>query len=74
MKILEKISTIPKSVTGNNELVVIPKEKYDEFLLCQTLVQKRMAEEIDTDEAIKTYKKEKKEKKLKRLNSLTELS
>ena len=74
MKTLEKISTIPKSVTGNNELVIISKEKYDEFLLCQTLVQKRRAEEIDTDESVKTYKKEKKEKKLRRLNSLIELS
>lgn len=73
MKTLEKISTIPKSVTGDNELVIIPRKKYNEFLLYQRLVQKRSAEETDTDEAIKAYKEEKKEKKLKQLNSLAEL-
>ncbi|MBI4692346.1 MAG: hypothetical protein HY773_02850 [Candidatus Terrybacteria bacterium] len=64
---------IPKSVASKDDLVVIPKVIYNEFLQWKKFTEKRLAEEKDIDEAIRIYKQEKKTGKLKLLKSLTDL-
>ena len=65
--------TIPRSIARNDDLVVIPKKKYEEFLNLRKFAEKRLAEEKEIDEAISIYKKEKKAGKLKVLKSLADL-
>lgn len=65
-----KIIVIPKDLIKKGELVIIPREDYEEFL---RLYQQRKWEEKDTDEAVSVFKKEKKEKKLIKIKSLADL-
>lgn len=67
---MEKVITIPKEMTKEGDLVLIPQKKYEEFLR----LQKKIAWEVkDTDEAIRIFEKEKKEKKLVKIKSLADL-
>ncbi|KKS38940.1 MAG: hypothetical protein UV01_C0001G0016 [Parcubacteria group bacterium GW2011_GWA2_42_14] len=65
--------TIPKELIKEKELIIIPRKKYEEFMNLQKMVKKWFVEEVDTDKAIKIYKKEKRQGKLKTINSLAEL-
>jgi len=67
------IITIPKKLTGGTELVVIPREKYKEFLDLEKTIKKRLSEETDTDLAISIYQREKIKGKLRTIKSLTDL-
>lgn len=62
--------TIPKKVTKGEELLVVPRKKFEEFLRWQ---KKKEWEEKDTDEAIRIFKKERREGKLQRVKSLADL-
>ena len=62
--------TIPKEMTRGEELLIVPRKKFEEFLRWQ---KKREWEEKDTDEAIKAFEKAKKEGKLLKIKSLSEL-
>lgn len=73
MSIQPQTFIIPKSVASKDDLVVIPKAIYNEFLRWKKFAEKRMAEEKDVDEAIRVYKQEKKAGKLKLLKSLADL-
>ncbi len=64
--------TIPKKLI-KEELVLIPRKKYEEFLNLEKMIEKRLVEEADTDLAIKIYKKEKKYGTLKTVKSLADL-
>ncbi|NOY35523.1 MAG: hypothetical protein GXP44_01210 [bacterium] len=65
--------TIPKKLTKGEDLMIVPKKNYQEFLRWQKFVGKRMAEEKDTDEAIRVYKREKRAGKLKTAVSFKEI-
>mgnify|MGYP001612245969 CR=1 FL=1 len=65
--------TIPKNLIKNDDLVIIPRKKYEEFLGLEKSIERRLAEESDTDLAIKIYKKEKRQGKLKIVSSLANL-
>ena len=65
--------TIPKKISKNDDLVIIPRKKYEEFLGLEKSIERRLAEESDTDLAIKIYKKEKRQGKLKIVSSLANL-
>jgi len=66
--------TIPsKTLAKEKELVLIPRRVYEEFLRLRRITNKRMAEELDTDAAIKSYRKEKNQKKLRVIKSLANL-
>lgn len=67
---MKKVVTIPKEITKEGELVLIPRKVYEEFL---RLRRQREWEEKDTDEAIRVFKEEKKKKKLMKIESLTDL-
>lgn len=67
------VITIPKELTKEKELVIIPRRKYAEFLTLEKMVKKRIIEELDTDLAIQIYKKEKRGGKLKTIKSLAAL-
>ena len=73
METLEKRVKIRQNIVGEREPIIISRKEYSEFLLYQKNIQKVNEEEIDTDEAIKIYKKEKKEGRLKKIKSLAEL-
>ena len=62
--------TIPKEMTRGEELLIVPRKKFEEFLRWQ---KKREWEEKDTDEAIKDFEKAKKGGKLLKIKSLSEL-
>lgn len=65
--------TIPKNLIKNDDLVIIPRQKYEEFLDLERIIGKRLVEEADIDLAIKIYKKEKRQGKLKTIKSLADL-
>ncbi len=65
--------TIPKNLIGEKELIVIPRKKYDEFVNLEKLLKNRIAEEKDTDEAIRIFEKERRENKLKKVYSFSEI-
>ena len=65
--------TIPKNLIKNDDLVIIPRRKYKEFLDFEKIIRKRLAEEVDIDLAIKIYEKEKQQKKLKLIKFLADL-
>lgn len=65
--------TIPKNLIKENDLVIIPRKKYEEFLGFEKSIEKRLAEESDTDLSIKIYKKEKRQGKLRVIGSLANL-
>ena len=67
---MAKVITIPKEIVGKGDLVLIPRQEYEEFL---KLRSQREWEEKDTNEAIRIFKKEKKEKKLIKIESLADL-
>ena len=73
MDIQSQTFIIPRNVTCKNDLIVIPKGIYNEFLRWKKITEKRLMEEKDADEAIKVYKLEKKAGKLKILKSLADL-
>lgn len=64
---------IPRNIANKDDLVVIPRGIYNEFLNWKKFTEKRLAEEKDVDEAIRIYKQEKKAGKLKLLKSLADL-
>lgn len=64
---------IPRSIASKDDLVVIPKEIYNEFLRWKKFAEKRLAEEKDADNAIKIYKQEKKAGKLKTASFFSEI-
>ena len=64
------VITIPREYIKKRELVLIPRDEYEEFL---KLREQRKWEEKDTDEAIRIFKQEKKNKKLMKIKSLAEL-
>ena len=65
--------TIPKKLIQNDDLVIIPRRRFEEFLDFEKKIKSRLAEKKDTDNAIKIYQKEKRFGKLKTITSLTEL-
>lgn len=65
--------TISKKYIQNDDLVIIPRKKYKEFLSIEKMMKQRLAEEADTDEAISIYKEEKRRGKLKVISSLGDL-
>jgi len=62
--------TIPKKLTKGEELLVVPRKTFEEFLRWQ---KRREWEEKDTDEAIRVFEKELRGGKLKKLKSLAGL-
>lgn len=44
--------TIPKHITHGDELVVLPREEYEEFLHLRETAKNRNAGESDTDDAV----------------------
>jgi len=65
--------TIPKKLIKNGDLVIIPRKKYKEFLDLEKIMKKKLLEEIDTDLAVKIYRKEKNQGKLRIIKSLADL-
>ncbi|KKP74560.1 MAG: hypothetical protein UR72_C0010G0004 [Parcubacteria group bacterium GW2011_GWC1_35_21] len=65
--------TIPKKLIFNDDLIIMPRKRYQEFLSFEKQMKNRLLEEEDTNLAIQIYKKEKKRGKLKTLKSLTSL-
>lgn len=64
---------IPRSVASKDDLVIIPKGIYNEFLRWKKFAEKRLAEEKNADNAIRIYKQEKKAGKLKTASSFSEI-
>lgn len=67
---MEKIFTIPKAILKKGDLVLVPRNEYEELL---RLRKQKKWEEKDTDEAIRIFKEERKKKKLIKIKSLAEL-
>ncbi|MBI2624378.1 hypothetical protein HYW67_02685 [Candidatus Parcubacteria bacterium] len=67
--------TIPKELMRRKEnLILIPRKKYEELLGLEQTVKRRLREEADTDLAVRIYKKEKRQGKLKIIKSLADLA
>ncbi|MFH1956777.1 MAG: hypothetical protein ABIJ28_03970 [Patescibacteria group bacterium] len=64
---------IPRNIANKDDLVVIPRGIYNEFLNCKKFAEKRLSEEKEADEAIRIYKQEKKAGKLKTASSFSEI-
>lgn len=62
--------TIPKELTRGEELLIVPRKKFEEFLKWQ---KRREWEEKDTDEAIRVFKRELKSGKLKLARNFAEI-
>ncbi|MBI2041425.1 MAG: hypothetical protein HYT20_00205 [Candidatus Nealsonbacteria bacterium] len=62
--------TIPKEMTRGEELLIVPRKKFEEFLRWQ---KRREWEEKDTDEAIRIFKNELKNGKLKLARNFAEI-
>lgn len=71
IKYMVNVITIPKEYIKKKELVLIPRDEYEEFL---KLRKQREYEEKDTDEAIRIFKNEKKKKKLLKIKSLADFN
>ncbi|KKS33986.1 MAG: hypothetical protein UU96_C0010G0001 [Parcubacteria group bacterium GW2011_GWC2_42_13] len=67
---MSEVITIPKKLVQKDDLVILPRKDYEEFL---RLRLRREWEEKDTDEAIRIFNEERKKKKLKILKSLADL-
>lgn len=65
--------TIPEKLKKEKELIVIPRKKYEEFINFEKLLKNRLAEEKDTDEAIRIFEKERRENKLKKAYNFSEI-
>lgn len=68
------IITIPKKLINNDDLVIIPRKEYEQFLHLKKVFNKSKEEDDeDTNLAIRVYKEEKRKGKLKLIKSLAEL-
>lgn len=67
---MANVITIPREYIRKRELVLIPRDEYEEFL---RLRRQREWEKKDTDEAIRIFKQEKKNKKLIKIKSLGDI-
>ncbi len=67
---MSEVITIPKKLVQKDDLVILPRKDYEEFL---RLRLRREWEEKDTNEAIRIFNEERKKKKLKILKSLADL-
>jgi len=67
---MSEVITIPKKLVQKDDLVILPRKDYEEFL---RLRLRKEWEEKDTDEAIRIFNEERKKKKLKILKSLADL-
>lgn len=56
--------TIPKKYIKEDDLVILPRKKYEELLAIEKILKRLRAEEADTDDAVTIYKKEKQQGKL----------
>ncbi len=65
--------TIPKIYIKEDDLVILPRKKYEELLAIEKMLKRLRAEEADNDEAVTIYKKEKQQGKLKVISSLSDL-
>lgn len=65
--------TITKKFIKNDDLVILPRKKYEEFIVLEKILKQRLKEESDTDNAIEVYKKEKRLGKLQHIASLSEI-
>ncbi|MBU2579020.1 hypothetical protein KKA09_02805 [Patescibacteria group bacterium] len=65
--------TIPQKMIKGDDLIIIPRRKYEKFLNLEKIIRKKLDEEADIDMAIQVYKKEKLNGKLKTIKSLTDL-
>lgn len=65
---------IPQKLVKEGDLILIPRRRYEEMVRGLSRIKKITAEETDTDEAIRIYKKEKKLGKLHMTRSLADLS
>ncbi len=65
--------TIPKKYIKEDDLVILPRKKYEALLAFEKKIKQLRGEETDTDEAINIYKKEKQQGKLKVISSLSDL-
>ena len=61
---------IPQKLAREKELMLISRRQYEEMVRGFSRIKKILAEEADTDEAIRVYKKEKKGGKLYTIKSL----
>ena len=64
------VITIPKEYIKKRELVLIPRNDYENLLRFRKKIE---WEEKDTDEAIRIFKQEKKKKKLIKIKSLADI-
>jgi len=62
--------TIPKKITKEGDLILIPKKEYEHLL---EVSRRLLWEEQDTDEAIKIFEREKKFGKLKSANNFSSI-
>ncbi len=67
---MTNVITIPKEYIRKKELVLIPRDYFEELLRVK---KQREWEEKDTDEAIRIFKEESKRKKLIKIKLLTDL-
>ena len=67
---MSEVITIPKKLVQKDDLVILPRKDYEEFL---RLRLRKEWEEKDTNEAIRIFNEERKKKKLKILKSLADL-
>lgn len=65
--------TITKKFIKNDDLVILPRKRYEEFIVLEKILKQRLKEEADTDNAIEVYKKEKRLGKLQQIASLPEI-
>lgn len=63
--------TISKKYIKDDDLVILPRKKYEELLVREKMLNQRLTEEADTDEAVTVYKKEKRQGKLKVISSIS---
>ena len=65
--------TISKELMKNDDLVIIPRKKYEEFLGLEKIIERKLEEESDTDLALQIYRKEKRQGRLKTIKSLADI-
>ena len=63
---MSNVLTIPKELAQVGDLVVVPKADYEEIVRVKARL---LAEESDTDQAIRVFEKERKAKQLKKASS-----
>ena len=60
---MSNVLTIPKKLAQMGDLVLVPKADYEEAMRTRTRL---LAEEADTDQAIRVFEKERKANQLKK--------